>query len=421
MADLGARGNGLRIFATRFFGVRARSEACYWPVPSFAAEALHRNTKLLRVWRLVLVALLGLACNGCLFGRIVYYNTPKLDAQEHFDNRVVKASPEPRPLLRSEPEAAPRLTKWERAHFRTFDAFLESQKTRAFLVVRNGRILYERYFHGASAETEFPCFSMSKTFAATLVGAAVEDGLLPSLSSPITDYLPELSERKGYRDVTLDQLLRMTSGIDFGEESMGGAQLYYTKNLRDFMYSYDVTARPGTRYLYGSVNVQLLWDALHRRLRQSTGETVSRYFERRVWAPLGAEFDASWSLDSDESGIEKFFGGFNARARDYARLGLLFLDDGVASGVRILPPDWVEQSLEPDPVAGWLHTTDGRVYRGKYQWFLTHDGTAYFAKGYNGQYVFVVPSRRMVFVRFGEGYGHVRYWTTLFQRLARQL
>jgi CubicO group peptidase (beta-lactamase class C family) len=157
---------------------------------------------------------------------------------------------------------------------------------------------------------------------------------------------------------------------------------------------------------------------LHRRLGE---ETVSHYFERELWAPLGAEYPASYSLDSDESGIEKFFGGFNARARDFAKLGLLFLDGGSVSGRQLLPRDWVEESVEPDPVAGWVRTTDGDVRRGKYQWFLTADGSGYFAKGYKGQYVFVVPARRMVFVRFGAGYGNVKHWTTLFARLAREL
>lgn len=364
------------------------------------------------------MALLGLGSNGCLYGRIVYYNTPDLDAPTYFDGREVKASPAPRPMPRSDREARPRLTTQERSHYRTFEAFLEAHQTRAFLVVRDGRILYERYFHGVSAETELPCFSMSKTFAATLVGRALKEGLLPSLATSVVEYVPELARKPGYRDVTLEHLLRMTSGIDFGEESVRGAELYYTTNLREYMYAYDVTHRPGERYLYGSVGVQLLWDVLHRRLG---GETVSSYFERAVWAPLGAEYPASWSLDSRESGVEKFFGGFNARARDYAKLGQLFLEGGSVGGRELLAPAWVKESLEPDPVAGWVQTTDGRVHRGKYQWFLTEDGTAYFAKGFNGQYVFVVPARRMVFVRFGEGYGDVKYWTTLFRRLAREL
>jgi len=166
--------------------------------------------------------------------------------------------------------------------------------------------------------------------------------------------------------------------------------------------------------LYGSVNIQLLWDALQRKLGQ---ETVSHYFERELWGPLGAEHAASWSLDSFDGGVEKFFGGFNATARDHARLGLLFLHGGTLNGREILPASWVERSLAPDPIAGLVHTTDGWVRRGMYQWFLTRDGRAYFAKGYHGQYIFVVPARHWVFVRFGVGYGETN-WPALFLRLA---
>jgi len=326
----------------------------------------------------------------------------------------VQASPAPSPLPKSPCEATFRLTAAESAHYRTLDDLLEAQGTRAFLVIRDDEIVYERYFHGVSEATELPAFSMSKTFAAVLIGRAVNQGLLPTLDQSVVAYIPELAEKAGYHDVTLEQLLRMTSGIDFDEESIASPKLYYTTDLRDLMYSYDVKWRPGEHYLYGSVNVQLLWDVIHRRLG---GETVSRYFEEQVWAPLGAERPASWSLDSRSSGIEKLFGGFNATARDHARLGLLFLHRGTLDSRTILPQTWVDRSLSPDPVAGLVHTSDGWVRRGKYQWFLTRDGRGYFAKGYHGQYVFVAPSRRLVVVRFGEGYGDIN-WTGLFLRLA---
>jgi CubicO group peptidase (beta-lactamase class C family) len=125
-------------------------------------------------------------------------------------------------------------------------------------------------------------------------------------------------------------------------------------------------------------------------------------------------------LDSRESGVEKFFTGFNATARDHALLGLVYLHGGTLNGRRIVPETWVRDSLAPDPVAGSVEIVDGRVKRGKYQWFLTLDGRAFFTKGYHGQYVFVVPESGTVFVRFGEGYGDVS-WPDLFLGLARGL
>ncbi|HEX3593843.1 MAG TPA: serine hydrolase [Polyangiaceae bacterium] len=375
------------------------------------------HTTLSRRLTLAGLVLAALACNGCVYTRLFYFNDPKLDAPTYFDKRVVAPSPDPAPFARSARELDPPLTPAERKHYRSFDRLLESENTRAFVVVHDDEIVYERYFHGITSDTELPAFSMSKTYAAVLLGRAVENGLIPSLDQHLVTYVPELAGKPGYADITLDELVRMTSGIDFDETTLAGPLFYYATNLRRMMYANEVAWPPGTHYLYGSVNVQLLWDVLHRCLHD---ETVTHYFETQVWAPLGATRPASWSLDSDASGIEKFSGGFNATARDQARLGLLFLHDGAVNGRKLLPNDWVSRSLTPDPIAGLVHTTDDWVRRGRYQWFLTRNGRAYFAKGYEGQYIFVVPDKHAVFVRFGEGYGNIN-WPSLFQRLAARM
>jgi CubicO group peptidase (beta-lactamase class C family) len=377
----------------------------------------HAARARLVVAHVLLAALLGLSCSSCIYARILYYNTPTLDAPSIFDSRPVPASSAPSPLPRGAQATRFHLTTGERAKYASFDHLLAVNGTRAFVAIHDDAIVYERYFGDVTATTRLPSFSMSKTFAAVLVGCAVDDGLIGAVEQSVADYVPELRARDHYADVTIDQLLRMTSGIDFDEESTAGAALYYSTDLRHRIYGYDVKWPPGQHYLYGSVSTQILWDVLDRRLGD---ETVTQYFAERLWSPLGAEQPAAWSLDSASSGVEKLFGGFSATARDHARLGLLFLHGGALNGQVIVPASWVARSLEPDPVAGLVHTADGYVRRGHYQWFLTRDGRSYFAKGYNGQYVFVVPDRRAVFVRFGEGYGDVD-WTALFSRLADEL
>lgn len=354
---------------------------------------------------------------GCLFSRMVYYNTPSLSATTYFDQRTVEASTTPSPIPRTEAALHFRLTAFERTLYQTFDELLETNDTRAFLVVQDDRILYERYFGGINEQTALPAFSITKSFAALLVGCAVDDKIFDSAQDRVAKYVPDLDAKVGYRNVTIDQLLRMTSGIDFEEESTAGAMFYYSKDLPQRTYSYDVKWPPGTHYLYGSVNIQILWDALHRHLG---GQSVSRYFQKRVWEPMGAVTEASWALDSSASGVEKFFAGLSATARDQARLGLLFLHQGVLNDRNIVSASWVRESVRPDPVAGVVKTSDGLVRRGKYQWFLTLDGEAYFAKGYHGQYIFVIPRKCLVFVRFGEGYGRYN-WPTFFLRLAQDL
>jgi len=365
----------------------------------------------------VTLTLLALLFSGCIYGRIIYYNAPNLRSPGNFESRPIQASSSPISLRKSKHEATLNASVSKDVTYVSLDDLLESNQTRAFLVIHNDTIVYERYFGGVSATTLLPSFSISKTYAATLIGCALKEGLLSSLDDPLVKYVPDLADKRGYERVTLDQLLRMTSGIDFDEESTAGAAIYYTTDLRDFARSYDLKWAPGEHYLYGSLNIQLLWEVLRGRLE---GGTVSHYFEQEVWGPLGAGHAATWSLDSRASGVEKFAGGFNATARDHALLGLLYLHGGTLNGRIILTKQWVEHSLSPDPVAGQVHIADGTMRRGRYQWFLTLDGSAYFAKGYHGQYIFVLPHKDTVFVRFGDGYGDVD-WTVLFMHIAEQL
>jgi CubicO group peptidase (beta-lactamase class C family) len=369
-----------------------------------------------QLWTL-LTLLVSLPCASCVFARIFYYNIPSLSAPHYFEERLVRASSHPLPFERRREQVSFAMRQSRDESFETFEDLLSENETRALLVLRHDVIVYERYFGGITAETRLPAFSMSKTFGAVLIGAALRDGLIDSVQQHLVEFVPALSARPGYRGITLEHLLRMTSGIDFDEESTAGAMLYYTTDLRSLTHSFDVRTLPGQHYQYGSLSAQLLWEVLENRLG---GRTVTRYFEERLWEPLGAERPAAWSLDSAEKGVEKFSSGLSATARDYARLGVLFQHGGRVRDRPVISERWVEDSLAPDDVAGIVHTTDGAVRRGRYEWFWTLDGRSYFAKGYNGQYVFVDRDRDVVVVRFGEGYGEVD-WTVLFKQIAESL
>ncbi|MDB4935390.1 MAG: hypothetical protein JWP87_2362 [Labilithrix sp.] len=343
----------------------------------------------------------------------MYFGQPSLSSPTYFESRVVRA-PSPLPLRTSAAPAKIRITRSLHTSYASFDQLLHDNDTAAFLVVKDDEIVYERYFDRIKATTQLPSYSMTKTFASVLVACALKDGVLGSLDDKLVSYVPELASKPGYADVKLEHLLRMTAGIDFVEDSYAGGAFYYTTDLRARMYAYDIKWQPGTHYLYGSISMQLLWDAMNRRLG---GKTVSQYFEERVWGPIGAEHASAWSLDSPKSGIEKLFGGFSATTRDHARIGMLFLHGGKMGDREVVSPEWIRESLEVDPIAGIVQTTDGKVKRGKYQWFWTLDGRSYFAKGYRGQYVFVIPDKNMVFVRFGDEYGDVD-WPALFVQIA---
>ncbi len=373
-----------------------------------------------RRWRGLLGLLtiaFALPCSSCVYARAFYFNIPSLAAANYFDHREVAASSHPLPFERRREQVAFPMRQSRKATYPTFEDLVEKNDTRALLVLHHDVLVYERYFGDVTAETRLPCFSMSKTFAAVLMGCALQDGLFATVDQHLVDFVPALADRPGYSEITLDHLLRMTSGIDFEEESVAGAVLYYTTDLRSWTHTFDVTSPPGQHYQYGSINVQLLWEVLQPRLAQ---RTLASYFQERIWKALGAEWPATWDLDSAESGVEKLSGGLSATVSDFARLGVLFQHHGRFADKAVVSEQWVKQTLADDPVAGVVHTTDGAVRRGRYQWFWTLDGRCYFAKGYNGQYIFVDRDRDVVVTRFGEGYGEVD-WTALFAAMAASL
>jgi CubicO group peptidase (beta-lactamase class C family) len=302
------------------------------------------------------------------------------------------------------------------------DEFLREKDTLAFVVVHRDRIVVERYFDGANRESLQTSFSAAKSFVSTLVGIAIDEGLIRSVDDPVTHYLPELTVRDPrFRQITLRHLLTMTSGIRY--EEGGGfpwpfgddTYTYYGANLRDIALNRTrIAGPPGVAWQYNNYHPLLLGLVLER----ATGRSVSDFMAKRLWQPLGAEADATWNLDSEGSGFEKMESGLNARAVDYARFGLLFLHDGEWNGRRIVSRDWVRAATR----AGTA--TDQASYFGyRYFWWLDVDRPGrFYAFGKYGQFIYVAPDADAVVVRLGRssGVGKIS-WLATFRDLIDQL
>jgi len=278
------------------------------------------------------------------------------------------------------------------------------RNTRAIVVVHNGRIIAERYADGYSAENRFPGWSMTKSVTSALVGVMAGEGRLALQDSALrAEWRTPGDRRNGIR---LDDLLHMSSGLDFDESytATGGA----TRMLFDSHDSDDVAAasaiayEPGTHWLYSSGTTNIIVQYMRDRIGND-----SLYFS----FPRTALFDRigmqSAVIEPDPSGTFVGSSFIHATARDWARFGLLYLRDGVWNGQRILPEGWVHYSRTPAPAAP----------RGQYgaQWWL-NAGTAadstdrpwpdlprdiFYASGFQGQHVVVVPSHDLVVVRLG--------------------
>jgi CubicO group peptidase (beta-lactamase class C family) len=300
------------------------------------------------------------------------------------------------------------------------DEFLRETATLAFVVVHEDALVRERYFDGATRESLQTSFSVAKSFVSTLVGIAIDEGLIGSVDDPVTKYVPELARRDPrFRQITLRHLLTMSSGLRWEEggfPSLGDdTYTYYGVDLRDLALSRTrIVSPPGVAWQYNDYNPLLLGLVLER----ATGTSVSDFMATRLWQPLGAEAAATWSLDSERSGFEKMESGVNARPVDYARFGQLFLHKGEWNGRRILSEDWVRAAT------GAEGTADSAYYHGyRYFWWLDVNRPGrFYALGKYGQYIYVAPDADAVVVRFGRDWGVGNTaWLTTFRDVVDDL
>jgi len=267
----------------------------------------------------------------------------------------------------------------------SLERYLEASGTTAFLVVHDDKLLYERYFNGYDQRSVNTSFSMAKSFASALVGLAIDEGYIKSVDESITNYLPELlKEDKRFKSITIRHLLTMSSGIKYEEgatlpwsEAADDTKTYYSTDLRELALNCQIEGKPGQYFEYNNYNPLLVGMILER----ATGMHVARYLQEKLWKPVGMEADGSWSLDSKKDGFEKMESGVNARARDFARFGMLFAKEGNWRGKQLISRVWVEESTRPDT------TTDPSQGYQYYWWVNTPEGENHFsAQGNYGQY-----------------------------------
>jgi CubicO group peptidase (beta-lactamase class C family) len=260
------------------------------------------------------------------------------------------------------------------------------------LILHQGEIVYETYQRGNDENTRWMSMSVVKSITALLIGAAIQDGHIVSIDEPIVTYLPQL-KGSAYDGVTVRQLLLMSSGAGWNEtytdpasdrRRMLEAQIAQQPgSILHLMAGLPRVADPGTRWNYSTGETQVAGALLHA----ATGQWLADYLSATLWKPLGMQSDASWWLESPD-GLEIGGSGLSATLRDYARIGLFMLDDGVIDGRRVLPEGWMQQ-------AGSSHTIGGeRVDYGYMLWPL--HGRSYSAVGIFGQFVFVDPDAQLV-------------------------
>lgn len=275
------------------------------------------------------------------------------------------------------------------------------RRTKAVVVVRNGQVIAERYASGIGVDTPLLGFSMTKSVVNALIGILTQQGLVtPSMPAPIPEWHGADDPR---REIEVEHLMRMTSGLDLDETNSGfdrSSQMFLQDDTAAYAVSAKMIARPGTRWRYSSPTTQIL----ARIVRDASGgpEQTLALAWRELFNPLGMrhvtlEFDGAGTLQGSTYML--------ASARDWAKFGLLYLNDGVVGGKRLLHEDWVDfcaaATLDTDYAAGfWTNRSEHPNAKGRVRLGMPRD--SFFASGDLGQRIVVMPSQHLVVVRLGD-------------------
>lgn len=277
------------------------------------------------------------------------------------------------------------------------DAYMDAQRNAGLLIIQDGRVRLEKYKLGYGPEGRWTSFSVAKSFTSTLVGAAVKDGYIKSLDDKVSTYIPGL-KGSAYDDVSVRQLLTMTSGVKWNEDYTDPKSDVAQFNLQTPVPGEDITvsymkrlpreAPAGSKWVYKTGETNLIGVLVS----SATGKTLSAYLSEKVWKPFGMEADGVWMLGP--TGHEISGCCMSARLRDYARFGLFILGGGVAGGQKVLPDDWLAAATTKQADIDM----PGRGYG--YQWWTNDDGS-FAAQGIFGQGIFIDPARKLVIASNG--------------------
>ncbi|MBK6322979.1 serine hydrolase domain-containing protein [Candidatus Aalborgicola defluviihabitans] len=284
------------------------------------------------------------------------------------------------------------------------DAYMAGQRGAALLVLQDGKLRLERYGLDFDRNGRWTSFSVAKSLTSTLMGAAIRDGFIKSLDDKVSVYIPEM-KGSAYDDVSIRQLLTMTSGVkwneDYADPKSDVAQFNNHKpeegvdSLVSYMRKLPREVPAGTRWLYSTGETNLVGILINR----ATKKPLATYLSEKIWVPAGMEQKATWILS--KTGQEISGCCIQAAPRDFARFGQFILNGAVVNGKSIVPEGWLADATTS-------RTTIGQPGRGYgYQWW-TYDSGAFTARGIFGQGIFIDPKRKLVIVSNADWAGGAR-------------
>jgi CubicO group peptidase (beta-lactamase class C family) len=288
-------------------------------------------------------------------------------------------------------------------HGRSFDLYdyLSSNRVAGILVLKNGEVAFESYQLGTTPNTHWASFSMAKSLASTLIGAALRDGDIANLDDAVDKYVPAL-QGGAYAGVSIRQVLTMSSGVCWNETYTDPAsdrrkvlELQIAQTVGATLRYMSALARcgpPGSIWNYNTGETFVLGAVIEGATHRSLADDLSE----KIWKPAGMEQDATWWVESEHGGAGWAGTGFSATLRDYGRVALLAADQGRIGGRAIVPDRWFDE-------AGVAHDIGGRKIDYGYMWWIpsqsepAHAG-AFEAIGIFGQFMYINPREHVAIV-----------------------
>jgi len=324
-----------------------------------------------------------------------------LNPQNRYPHNTARAAPAPFPLKPGPALGQVTYRLRDDPNTYTLEQYLTTFCTTGFLVLKDDRIVFERYLQGRKPGDSLLSASMSKTLLALLMGIAVNEGKL-ALDERVAAVLPDFKD-SAFADATIEDVLRMSSGAAMVNSFEPGADsdnqavnpmIAPRQHVREYLKGKkERAAAPGTEFKYNGAQTALLGLILARRLNTNN---LTGYLEEKLWVPMGAEANGYWIKNyHDEEGVQ---GQFVATLHDYARLGYLVMNQGRVDGKQIVPVDWLAKMTElrrdkPQP--------SHPPYYGLHVWIPQAAGGRSMFWGVNGQNIFVDPVARVVIVHTG--------------------
>ena len=366
--------------------------------------------------KLYIICLFPIFIYGCLPPRALFLGNPDEKDIARFNSAIIHSGNECFEFKKEHPLSGKKIKidDWTKdiPFFMLLDTFAPTHKIRSLLIIQNDTIKYEYNSDNVNDKTVHTSYSIAKSFTASLIGIAIDEGHIKSEKDAVIKYIPELKNTAYAEQLTIEHLLNHTSGIKYNLAM--DATIYYGRNSLKALNKIKFERIPGTKQHYLNINSELLGIILKR----ATGISPSAYLEDKIWKPIQMCANGVWSVD-EKNHLEKGFCCIGATALDYAKFGRLYLNKGVWNGKQIISESWYNKSISRD-------SSNGSSFNYNYCWHIgLKEYGDFMAIGLYKQHIYINPKKNLLIVVFNDKEKALAAerlnWWHVFRQIADQL